>query len=54
MRDGVFFFFFLQSIRLISLRLCGGLEPLTEPSLGAVDPRENQLHTDCVRPELAV
>ena len=39
--DGfVFFFFFFQSIRLISLKLCGGLEPLTEPSLGAVDPRD--------------
>ena len=49
-----FFFFFFESIRLISLRLCGGLEPLMEHSLGAVDPLENQLHTDCVRPGLAV
>ena len=48
------FLFFLKSIRLINVRLCGGLEPLTEPSLGAVDPRENQLHTNCVRTELAV
>jgi len=37
------FFSFLESIRLISLRLCGGLEPLTEPSFGVVDPREKQL-----------
>ena len=40
----IFFFFFLKSTRLISLRLvCGGLEPLTEPSLGAVDPRKKHL-----------
>ena len=53
-KGAFFFFFFLESIRLISLRLCGGLEPLTEPSFGAVDPRENnylnQLTTDCERP----
>jgi len=50
----MFFFFFLKSIRLISLRLCGGLEPLTEPSFGVVDPLENnylnQLTTNCERP----
>jgi len=50
----LFFLFLLKSIRLISIRLCGGLDPLTETSLGAVDPRKNELHTNCVRPELAV
>ena len=34
------FFFFLYSICLFSLRLYGGLERLTEPSLGAVDPQK--------------
>jgi len=45
---GNFFFFFLKSIRLISLRLCGGLEPLTEPSLGAVDPRKTTTYEQTV------